>query len=70
MTAQPVHDFDPDDPVEIMRVPPSRYHGQFLAEYDEAAASDGTPIEDLVPGWAEKAAAAQAASTAGADSRR
>src|SRR6185437_4805744 len=100
MTAQPVPDFDPDDPVEIMRVLAARYHGQFLAEYDEAAASarrpehyhllhdllrlwrlraiaysdpdfearlravsrgasDGTPAEEIIPGWAEKVAAAR-----------
>jgi hypothetical protein len=38
MTAQPVDDFDPDDPVEILRVLPGRFHGQFLAEYDAAVA--------------------------------
>jgi hypothetical protein len=106
MTVQPVHDFDPDDPVEIMRVLPARYHGQFLADYDEVAAiarrpehyrqlhdllrlwrlravaysdpgfdarledarsgvSDGTPIEDIVPGWAEKVEAAQRRRAAG-----
>lgn len=28
---------DPDDPVEILRVLPERFHEQFLAEYYEAA---------------------------------
>lgn len=37
MSAQPVHDPDPDDPVEILRVLPERFHDQFLAEYYEAA---------------------------------
>jgi hypothetical protein len=100
MSAQPVHEFDPDDPMEIMRVLPARYHDQFLADYDAAAASarrpdqyhelhqmlrlwrlravaysdpdfearleatrsapgDGTPIEDVVPDWAEKVEAAR-----------
>ena len=106
MAAEPVHEFDPDDPVEIMRVLPARYHGQFLVEYDEAAASarrpehyrelhellrlwrlravaysdpdfedrleaarssvgDGVPIEDLVPDWAERVAAARRRRAAG-----
>ena len=93
---------DPDDPVEILRVLPSRFHEQFLAEYGAPAAdarrpehyhelhhplrlwrlraaaySDpgyetrlqamreavrtgrrgGTPIEEVVPDWAERVAA-------------
>jgi Family of unknown function (DUF6247) len=100
MSAQPVQEFDPDDPMEIMRVLPARYHDQFLADYDAAAASarrpdqyhelhqtlrlwrlraaaysdpdfearleaarstpgHGTPIEDVVPDWAEKVEAAR-----------
>jgi Family of unknown function (DUF6247) len=104
MTAQQVHDYDPDDPVEILRVLPDRYHEQFLAEYDAVAqvvrrperyhelhrllrlwrlraitysdpgfeanlraAQDaeregrraGTPIEELVPDWEERVAAAK-----------
>jgi hypothetical protein len=104
MTAQPVHDNDPDDPVEILRVLPARFHEQFLAEYDAAVAGarqprqyqalhhllrlwrlravaysdpgyetslaavqdaarvgrqDGTPIEEIVPDWDQKIAAAQ-----------
>ena len=43
MSAQPVQEFDPDDPVEIMRVLPVRYHEQFLADYDAAAASARRP---------------------------
>ena len=38
MSAQPVHEFDPDDPVEILRVLPARFHDQFLREYYGAAA--------------------------------
>jgi hypothetical protein len=37
MSAQPVHEYDPDDPVEILRVLPERLHEQFLAEYGAAA---------------------------------
>jgi Family of unknown function (DUF6247) len=104
MTAQPVNDYDPDDPVEILRVLPGEFHGQFLAEYEAAVAGarrpeqyrelhhllrlwrlrvvaysdpgyagrlvamqesvrsgrrDGTPIEDVVPDWDEKVAAAR-----------
>lgn len=104
MTAQPVHDDDPDDPVEILHALPARFHEQFLAEYDTAVAGarrpehyrdlhqllrlwrlravaysdpeyevslaamqdairsgrrDGTPIEEIVPDWDEKVAAAK-----------
>lgn len=37
MSARPVTDPDPDDPVEILRVLPEQFHEQFLAEYAEAA---------------------------------
>jgi hypothetical protein len=37
MSAPPVHEPDPDDPVEILRVLPARFHAQFLAEYYDAA---------------------------------
>jgi hypothetical protein len=43
VTAQPVDDYDQDDPVEILAVLPARYHEQFLAEYDEAVASARRP---------------------------
>jgi Family of unknown function (DUF6247) len=100
MSAQPVQGYDPDDPMEIMRVLPARYHEQFLADYDAAAASarrpdqyrqlhqtlrlwrlraaaysdpgfearleevrsgadGGTPVQDVVPDWAERVAAAR-----------
>ena len=39
MSAQPVHETDPDDPVEILRVLPARFHDQFLREYYAAAAA-------------------------------
>jgi Family of unknown function (DUF6247) len=103
MTAQEAYDYDPDDPVEILRVLPSQYHEQFLAEYDAAVAgarrpehyrelhhllrlwrlravaysdpgfdnrlraaqdaarngTPGTPIEEIVPDWNERVAAAE-----------
>lgn len=110
MTAQPAHDYDPDDPVEILQVLPARFHEQFLAEYDAAVAGarrpeqyrelhrllrlwrlravaysdpgyegrlqaledavragrrEGTPIEEIVPDWDERVAAAQRRRTAG-----
>jgi uncharacterized protein DUF6247 len=104
VTAQSAHEYDPDDPVEILRVLPGRFHEQFLAEYDAAVANarrpehyrelhhllrlwrlraaayadpgyegrlqamqdavrsgrrEGTPIEDVVPDWAERVATAR-----------
>jgi hypothetical protein len=43
MTAQPVDDYDPDDPVEIRRALPARFHEQFLAEYELAVAGARRP---------------------------
>ena len=37
ISTQPVHEPDPDGPVQISRVLPTRFHDQFLAEYYEAA---------------------------------
>jgi hypothetical protein len=104
VTAQSAHEYDPDDPVEILRGLPSQFHEQFLAEYDAAVANarrpehyrelhhllrlwrlravaysdpgyearlqamreavrtgrrDGTPIEEVVPDWDERVAAAR-----------
>lgn len=103
MSAQPVDDYDPTDPVEILRILPDRFHEQFLAEYEAAVAGAhrpeqyrelhrllqlwrlsavafadpgyearrmavadsvragrrGTPIEEIVPDWDERVAAAQ-----------
>jgi hypothetical protein len=107
VSAQPAHQYDPadpDDPVEILRVLPGKYHEQFLAEYDalvtaarrperyhelhhllrlwrlravaysepgyesrlqatqDAARTgrrDGTPIEEVLPDWHERVAAAE-----------
>jgi hypothetical protein len=39
MSAQPVHEPDPDDPVEILKILPPALHDQFLREYYGAAAS-------------------------------
>jgi len=110
MTAPSAHDVDPDDPVEILQVLPARFHQQFLAEYDAAAAGarrpqqyrdlhrllrlwrlravawsdpgyearlrdledavaagqrEGTPVEEIVPDWDHRAAAAQRQRPAG-----
>ncbi len=43
MTAQSAHEYDPDDPVEILRILPSQFHEQFLAEYDAAVANARRP---------------------------
>ena len=104
MTAQSAQEHVPDDPVEILRVLPGRFHELFLADYDAAVANarrpehyrdlhhllrlwrlraaaysdpgyearlhamqdavstgrrEGTPIEEIVPDWAERVAAAQ-----------
>jgi Family of unknown function (DUF6247) len=103
VTAQSAHEYDPDDPVEILRILPSQFHDQFLAEYDAAvtgarrpehyhelhhvlrlwrlraaaysdpgfavrleavqdamrAGRQGTPIEEVVPDWAERVAASR-----------
>ena len=45
VTAQPADDYDPDDPVEILRVLPARFHEQFLGEYDAAVAGARRPEE-------------------------
>ncbi len=62
MTAQSAHDYDPDDPVEILRVLPSRFHEQFLAEYDAAVAVARRPehyreLHHLLRLWRLRAAA-------------
>jgi hypothetical protein len=43
MSAQPTLEHDPDDPVEILRVLPERFHEQFLAEYTPAAEAARRP---------------------------
>jgi Family of unknown function (DUF6247) len=37
VSAQPAHEPDPEDPVEILRVLPARFRDQFLREYYGAA---------------------------------
>jgi len=104
VTAQSAYEYDPDDPVEILRTLPGQFHDQFLAEYDAAVEGarrpehyhelhhllrlwrlraaayadpgftarladvreavrtgqrEGTPIEEIVPDWAERVAASQ-----------
>lgn len=56
MSAQPVQEHDPDDPVEILRVLPRRFHEQFLAEYAAAAEAARRPegyrgLHDLLRLW-------------------
>jgi hypothetical protein len=63
MTAQPVHEPDPDDPVEILRVLPVRLHDQFLREYYRAAAGAARQVggyrqlHDVLRSWRLTAAA-------------
>lgn len=62
MSAQPVQEHDPDDPVEILHVLPEGFHEQFLAEY-AAAAEAARQIEsyrafhDLLRLWRLRAVA-------------
>jgi hypothetical protein len=62
MSAQPLDDYDPDDPVEILRVLPNRFHDQFLAEY-RAAVEGARQVEhyrqlhDLLRLWRLRAVA-------------
>ncbi len=62
MTAQPPHDYGPDDPVEILHVLPARFHEQFLAEYEAAVEGARRPeqyrrLHDLLRLWRLRAAA-------------
>lgn len=62
MSAQPVHEHDPDDPVEILHVLPDRFREQFLAEYAAAAEAarrvEGyRALHDLLRRWRLTAAA-------------
>jgi Family of unknown function (DUF6247) len=69
MGAQPVHGSDPDDPVEILRVLPERFHDQFLAEYYQAASEAARQVDgyrqlhDLLRRWRLIAAALSAPGT-------
>lgn len=62
MTAQPVHRPDPEDPAEILRVLPERWHAEFLTEY--RAALEGArevrhwrQLADLLHRWRLRAVA-------------
>lgn len=62
MTAQPIYEPDPDDPVEILRVLPGTYHEQFLAEYTSAVDQARRPeqyrrLHDLLRLWRLRAVA-------------
>lgn len=62
MTAEPIHDPDPDDPVEILRVLPSKFHENFLAEYRVAVTGAQRPehykeLHDLLRLWRLRAVA-------------
>jgi hypothetical protein len=62
VTAQSAQEYDPDDPVEILRVLPERFHEQFLAEHDAAVASARRPehyheLHHLLRLWRLRAAA-------------
>jgi hypothetical protein len=62
VTAHPVNDHDPDDPVEILAVLPEGYHAQFLAE--DTAAVEGArraeqfrQLQELLRLWRLRAVA-------------
>lgn len=62
MTAHPVDDHDPDDPVEILAVLPEAYHAQFLAEYTAAVEGARRPeqfhqLQELLRLWRLRAVA-------------
>jgi hypothetical protein len=63
MSARPVHEPDPDDPVEILRDLPAQFRDQFLAEYYEAASEAARQVggyrqlHDLLRLWRLSAAA-------------
>ena len=62
MTAHPVDDHDPDDPVGILAVLPEAYHAQFLAEYTAAVEGARRPeqfhqLQELLRLWRLRAVA-------------
>jgi len=62
MSAQPVQEHDPDDPVETLRVLPEQFREQFLNEYALAAEAARRPegyraLHDLLRLWRLTAAA-------------
>jgi uncharacterized protein DUF6247 len=80
MSAQPIREADPDDPAEILRVLPERWHAQFAGEYHDAleTAQDmrhWAELRALLHRWRLRAAAYsdpgfEAAMQAGRDARR
>jgi|HubBroStandDraft_2_1064218.scaffolds.fasta_scaffold1680059_1 hypothetical protein len=79
MSAQPIREADPDDPAEILRVLPERWHTQFAGEYHDAleTARDmrhWAELRALLHRWRLRAAAYsdpgfEAAMQAGRDAR-
>jgi len=62
VTAHPVDDPHPDDPVEILGLLPEGYHAQFLAEYTAAVRGALRPeqfrqLQELLRMWRLRAAA-------------
>lgn len=56
VSAQPVQEHGPDDPVEILHALPERFHEQFLAEYAAAAEAARQPegyrvLHDMLRLW-------------------
>lgn len=62
VTAHPVDDHDPDDPVGILSVLPAEYHAQFLIEYAAAVEGARRPeqfrqLQELLRLWRLRAVA-------------
>jgi hypothetical protein len=62
VTAHPVDEHDPDDPVEILGMLPRGYHAQFLAEYTTAVEGALRPeqfreLQELLRTWRPRAVA-------------
>jgi len=62
MTAHPLHEDNPDDPVEILRILPEEYHAQFLGDYEDAVRRARRPeqfraLHELLRLWRLRAAA-------------
>jgi len=62
VTAHPVDDHDPDDPVGILSVLPEEYHAQFLIEYAAAVEGARRPekfrqLQELLRLWRLRAVA-------------
>jgi uncharacterized protein DUF6247 len=62
VTAHPVDDSDPDDPVEVLRALPEEHHAQFRAEYAAAVNEARRPeqfrqLQELLRLWRLRAVA-------------